>query len=245
MRVVEKEGRTKNEAIKLAIEELGAKPEEVRIEVVDEGKSGFLGLGLSKPARVRVYLVQEDAAPADTSEAAAFLKQVCGLMGIEVSVSSRDEAEDQTVFLLESKDSAILIGKHGKTLEALQYLLNIIFSIRKDLQKKFLLDIEGYREKRRASLEKLARNIAANVRRTRKPYVLEEMNPYERRIIHMTLERERDIETNSIGRGEGNMKKVRVSLKGSRNTRGPRKEGDTRGNGPEQPDGNENAGSPE
>jgi len=216
MRVVEKEGRTKDEAVKLALAELNAKIEDVKIEVVDGGKTGFLGLGPSKPARVRVYLVQEGSAPVDMDEAGTFLKDICTKMGIDAAITAREEGEDQTVFQLDSKDSALLIGKHGKTLESLQYLLNIIFSARKDRQRKILLDIEGYREKRRASLEKLARNIASKVRRTRRPHVLEEMNPYERRIIHMTLERERDIETYSIGRGNSNMKKVKVSLKGQR-----------------------------
>ena len=236
MRVVEKEGRTKDEAIRLALAELNARQEDVKIEVLDGGKTGFLGLGASKPARVRVYLVQEGgAAPAaDMAEAAAFLKDVCTKMGLEVTVQVQEENEAQAVFQLASPDSAILIGKHGKTLESLQYLINIIFSAKKDRQKKILLDIEGYREKRRASLEKLARNIATKVRRTKRPYILEEMNPYERRIIHMTLERERDIETISIGRGDSNMKKIRVSLKGSRrNDQGPEAGQDRNANGSE------------
>jgi spoIIIJ-associated protein len=234
MRVVEKEGRTKEEAIRLALGELNAKQEDVKIEVLDGGKTGFLGLGPSKPARVRVYLVQEGggAPAADMAEAAEFLKDVCAKMGLAVKVSVQEEAEDQAVLMLESADSAILIGKHGKTLESLQYLINIIFSAKKESQKKILLDIEGYREKRRASLEKLARNIAEKVRRTRKPYVLEEMNPYERRIIHMTLERERDVETFSLGRGDSNMKKIRIGLKGARqDRRGPAERG------PEKKDG--------
>jgi spoIIIJ-associated protein len=239
MRIVEKEGRTKNEAVKEALKELNAELRDVRVECLDEGRTGFLGLGKTRPARVRVYLENEGrpipsapaaarpgqtvpvrtgvtAATADAKKIVAFVQEVCEKMGAECKATIASETGDQIVILLDAKDSAYLIGHRGRTLESLQYLVNIAFNGGKEHQKKILLDIENYREKRRASLEKLARNIAQKVRRTRQPCTLEEMNPYERRIIHVTLEREKDVETVSVGPENGSMKKVRIQLKGGK-----------------------------
>lgn len=210
MRMVEKEGRTKDEAIKLALKELNAKKEQVRIEIIEEGKISFLGLGKSKPARVRVFFSEGEGGG---DELTTLVKEICARMGMECQISVAEADANRTVLILDSKDSGILIGKRGKNLEALQYLVNIIFNQGKGTAHKILLDIEGYREKRRETLEKLARNLAMKVRKSRRPQVLEEMNPYERRIIHMTLERERDIETISLGGPNSNLKRIKIALK--------------------------------
>jgi spoIIIJ-associated protein len=218
MRMVEKEGKTKAEALKLALAELNAKKEDVKIEVLDEGKNSFLGLGQHRPARLRVFFVGEEG-----DESVVFIKQVCAKMGIECRISIAEEDDKKIVLCIDSKDSGILIGKRGKNLEALQYLTNVVYNIKKTNAKKIILDVEGYREKRKETLVKLAQNLAQKVRATRKPQVLEEMNPYERRIIHMTLEEEKDIETSSIGSNNMTMKRVRISLKNF--SSGPRRAG--------------------
>lgn len=141
------------------------------------------------------------------------VKEICSRMNVECEVSVAEENDERLVLKLDSKDSGILIGKRGKNLEALQYLVNIISNSEKNHIRKILLDVEGYREKRRETLEKLARNLAMKVRKTRRFQILEEMNPYERRIIHMTLENERDIETKSLGGENSNLKRIRISLR--------------------------------
>lgn len=208
MRMVEKEARTKEEAIKLALEELNVKREQVRIEIIQEGKGSFLGLGRSKPAKVRLYFTENGS-----EKLIELVKEICSRMDVACEVSVAEENDDRLVLKLDSKDSGILIGKRGKNLEALQYLVNIISNSEKDHIRKILLDVEGYREKRRETLEKLARNLAMKVRKTQRPQILEEMNPYERRIIHMTLENERDIETKSLGGENSNLKRIRISLR--------------------------------
>lgn len=244
MRVVEKEGRTKQEAIRAALEELGARPEDVRVECLDEGHVAFLGLGRSRPARVRVYLISEkerrpgaETAPpqakeppprrrpsAEGREVAAFVEGICAKMGVKCSATVAEESEERMTVVLESPDAAFIIGHRGQTLEAIQYIVNIAFNGGKGKPKKILLDIENYREKRKASLEKLARNIAQKVRRTRQPHTLEAMNPYERRIIHLALEKEKDIETVSLGSGDDTMKRIRIQLKAGKSG-GGRSEG--------------------
>jgi spoIIIJ-associated protein len=208
MRMVEKEGRTKDEAIKMALQELNAKEEDVRIETLEEGKKSFLGLlGDSKPARVRVYLVKSGG-----DNVVGLVQEICDKMGLKVTVSITSEEDEKTELKIDSPDSGILIGRRGKTLEALQYIVNVIINSGGDKGRKIILDIEGYREKRKESLTKLALNIAQKVRRTGRPHLLEEMNPYERRIIHMALENEGDIETTSIGNNQ-NAKRVKIFQK--------------------------------
>jgi len=205
--MVEKEAKTKEEAIKLALDELGASENDVKIEYLQNGKSSFLGLGKSKPAKVRVYLVSDNI-----DNIIAFITDLLKKMGIESKITLKEETEDQILLNIESKDSGIIIGKHGKTLESLQYLINIIFHKENEKNKKILLDTENYRQKREETLKTLAKNIAQKVRKTKKYQILEEMNPYERRIIHLTLENESDIETTSIGRNKTN-KRVKIFLK--------------------------------
>ena len=207
MRMVEKNGKNKEEAVRLALEELQVNLEDVKVEYIDSGKTGFLGLGPSKPAKVRVYVVNDDS-----DKPIRLVKEICDKMGIPCTCSVEEDNEDRLVIKIDSSDSGILIGRRGKTLEALQYLVNIIENMKKDKNKKIVIDIEGYRERRKEALDKLAHKMAEKVRQSQRSMMLEEMNPYERRIIHMALENEQDIETTSIGGENQNMKRVRVSL---------------------------------
>ncbi len=210
MRMAEKEGKNKEEAVRLALEELHAKKEDVQIEYLENGKSGFLGLGPSKPARVRVFLVNENGTGGTTLQ---LVQEICDKMGLETKCSVEESTEDRLVIKMDSPDSGSLIGRRGKTLEALQYLVNIIENMKKGINKKIIIDIEGYRERRKEALEKLAHKMADRVRASRRAMMLEEMNPYERRLIHMALENEQDIETSSVGAEHQNMKRVRISLR--------------------------------
>jgi spoIIIJ-associated protein len=105
----------------------------------------------------------------------------------------------------------MIIGKRGKTLEALQLLVNIIFNKGEDKWKKIILDIENYRDKRESTLRELAFKVARKVKKTGKPQFLEPMNPFERRVIHIALQDDPHVDTRS--EGSGNMKRVKVFLK--------------------------------
>lgn len=131
-----------------------------------------------------------------------FLTSVFQSMGIDVNVEAGWDEEDGNTELalnLTGSDMGVLIGKRGQTLDALQYLTSQVVNKHQSGYLRVKLDTENYRERRRETLETLAKNIAYKVRRTRRPVALEPMNPYERRIIHSVLQAEKDITTRSEG----------------------------------------------
>lgn len=141
-----------------------------------------------------------------------FLGQVFGAMGMEVIVTaSFDEKDRELILDLSGADMGILIGKRGQTLDSLQYLTSLVVNKECDGYVRVKLDTENYRERRKATLESLAKNIAYKVKRTRRSVSLEPMNPYERRIIHAALQNDRYVVTRS--EGEDPFRHVVISLK--------------------------------
>ena len=153
---------------------------------------------------------QSDVKVASTPE--EFITQVCNAMGIKVSVDSKfDEVENVLDINMIGEDMGILIGKRGQTLDSLQYLTGLVANKNKEEYIRVKLDTENYRERRKETLENLARNIAYKVKRTKKPVALEPMNPYERRVIHAALQNDRYVVTRS--EGEEPFRHVVISLK--------------------------------
>jgi spoIIIJ-associated protein len=181
MKTVEKTGRTVDEALAAALEELGVPSDRVKVEVLDEGKGGFLGFG-ARPAVVRVTLRESRRERVEQ-----FLQEVCDAMAVDVSVSLREDQEYLYVDV-NGAEAGILIGHHGQTLEAMQYLLNLVASRAEDDNRRVLLDVEGYRKRREETLTKLATRLADRVRRSGEPMVLEPMSAHERRVIHLALQ---------------------------------------------------------
>lgn len=202
---VEKCAKTKEEAIALALEELGATAENVDIEVLDEGSKGFLGIG-SKDAVVRVTLKTPDS----IKRAEDFLGRIFSLTGESVELDSKIE-NDCLKINLSGPDMGIVIGKRGETLDALQHLTSLVVNRGDSDFLKVSLDAENYREKRNAALESLAHKLAAKVKRTRRSTTLEPMNAYERRIIHSALQDDENVTTYSVGQGIN--RKVVIALK--------------------------------
>jgi len=127
-------------------------------------------------------------------------------------VNTRSIEEDEKIYIEIISDSAgLIIGKRGKTLEALQLLVNIIVNKKGEKWRKVILDIENYRDKREQTLRELAQKVARKVKKTGKSQYLEPMNPFERRVIHMTLQSDPHVETRS--EGNGNLKRVKIYLK--------------------------------
>lgn len=148
-----------------------------------------------------------------------FITQVCNAMGISVSVDSKfDEEENVLDINMIGEDMGILIGKRGQTLDSLQYLTGLVVNKNKDEYIRVKLDTENYRERRKETLENLARNIAFKVKRSKKPVALEPMNPYERRVIHAALQNDRYVVTRS--EGEEPFRHVVISLKRERSYNG-------------------------
>lgn len=178
-----------------AVSALGvASADELIIEVLDKGKEGLFGIG-SRPAVIQ-------AKKKFTLEGAAeeFLKDVFHTMNMEVVLDIVMNEEEKTMDIdLKGDDMGILIGKRGQTLDSLQYLTSLVVNKYTEDYVRVKLDIENYRERRKETLETLAKNIAYKVKRTRHQVALEPMNPYERRIIHSALQNDKYVATKSEG----------------------------------------------
>lgn len=152
------------------------------------------------------------AKPVDTDEVKDFLEKVFAAMDMKVQISITQEPEDHELDIdLEGDDMGVLIGKRGQTLDSLQYLASLVVNKGSDDYIRVKVDTENYRERRKATLENLAKNIAQKVKRTRKPVSLEPMNPYERRVIHSALQNDKFVCTHS--EGEEPYRRVVVTLK--------------------------------
>ncbi len=166
-----------------------------------------------KPAKPLREIPEEEKAQL-ISQAESFLKDVFASMNIAVNISS-SFGEDNTLNVdLSGEEMGILIGKRGQTLDSLQYLASLVINKGTEEYVRIKIDTENYRSRRKETLEKLARNIAFKVKRSRRPVALEPMNPYERRIIHSALQSDRYVTTHS--EGEEPYRKVVVTLKNYR-----------------------------
>jgi spoIIIJ-associated protein len=221
MDIKEFEGKNEEEAINKAIESLGLNRDEIDVEIVQAKKSSFL-FGGGK-VKIRVHLDEEqpdDAGPLspDSEFESRIVEYIQGLIeriGLEAAVRISFREQNKLGIDIDSRDSGILIGKRGQTLDALQTIVNVAAGRMKDVHVRIIVDSQNYRSRRERGLVRLAYQTADEVRQTRDSKLLEAMNPFERRLIHTTLSKERDIETSS--EGEGLYKRVRVYYKGSRN----------------------------
>ena len=130
----------------------------------------------------------------------SYLKSILTAMGLEADVSSKEEEDHSLYMEVTGEDMGVIIGKRGQTLDALQYLLNRVAQCHQDGSVRIKLDTEDYRERRKKTLENLARNIASKAKKTNRSVVLEPMNPYERMIIHSTLQQDPAVTTYSKGK---------------------------------------------
>ena len=186
--------KTKEDAITEACQYFTVSSDKLMIEVVDEGSNGFLGIG-AKPAIIK-------AAVKGTVEDKAkdFLKDVLEAMDLEVVITVKyDEAEKNMEIDLKGDDMGVLIGKRGQTLDSLQYLVSLVVNKESEEYIRVKVDTEDYRNRRKATLEGLAKNISYKVKRTKRAVSLEPMNPYERRIIHSALQNDKYVTTHSEG----------------------------------------------
>ena len=202
---IKKSGKTVDDAVSEALKELDVLKEEVDITVLEEGSKGFLGMFGGKDA---VVLVKKKFNPKKVAE--NFLREMFLAMGIIVKIDA--DLKDKQLFIdLSGDDMGILIGKRGITLDSIQYLVNLVVNKGNAPYISITLDTENYRQRRKETLESLAFNLAKKVKQTRKSVVLEPMNPYERRIIHSTLQNDKYVTTYS--EGEEPYRNVVIALK--------------------------------
>ena len=189
-------GKTVDDALTNATVSLGVTSSEIKYEVVEEGSSGFLGIG-SKDAIIKVVISTEEDPKQVAKE---FLDGVFEAMQLEVNISMEVSEEDNTLLIdLAGPEMGVLIGKRGQTLDSLQYLTNLAVNRSSENYTRVKIDTEDYRRRRKETLENLAKNMASKVKRTKKAVTLEAMNPYERRIIHSALQNDNNVTTHSEG----------------------------------------------
>ncbi len=211
MEEIKKSGKTVDEAVAAALAELQADKKDVSITILDEGSKGFLGMFGAKDA---VVLVKKNFNAEKIAE--NFLREVFLSMGLIIKINTKLQ-EKQLLIDLSGEDMGILIGKRGQTLDALQYLVNLVVNKTSLSYISVMLDTENYRQRRKETLETLALNLAKKAKHTKKNVVLEPMNPYERRIIHSALQNDRYVTT--FSEGEEPFRNVVIALKSKNNNK--------------------------
>jgi len=230
MMMVEKTAKTVEEAVQSALEELETEKDNVDIEILEQPTKGIFGILGSKNAKVRVTLKEKKTAEKSVKKeienkeiriteytlekerARKFLRDVLEAMDIKAEIRVKDINESLYINLSGPK-MGMIIGRRGQTLDSLQYLVSLV--VNKDKERdsfvKVILDTEDYRRKREETLQRLAKRLADRARKTGKNIELEPMNPYERRIIHSTLQEVEGITT--FSEGEEPYRKVIISNK--------------------------------
>ena len=198
--------KTVDDAITEACQKFSVTSDRLEYEVIDEGSTGFLGIG----SRAAVIKAKVKSSVKDTAR--TFLNDIFEAMNLTVVIDIKyDEIEHFMEIDLQGDEMGVLIGKRGQTLDSLQYLTSLV--VNKDVENyiRVKVDTENYRKRRKDTLENLAKNIAFKVKRTKRPVSLEPMNPYERRIIHSALQNDRYVVTHS--EGDEPYRRVVVTLK--------------------------------
>ena len=206
MEYIEVSAKTVSDAITEACQKLSVTSDKLVYEVIEEGSNGFLGIG-AKPAVIKatVKCSIED-------NVKSFLKDVFEAMNMTVVVDVKFNEEEKTMDIdLSGDEMGVLIGKRGQTLDSLQYLVSLVVNKDSEDYIRVKVDTEDYRNRRKETLENLAKNIAYKVKRTKRTVSLEPMNPYERRIIHSALQNDKYVTTHS--EGEEPFRRVVVTLK--------------------------------
>ena len=206
MKSIEIEGKTVEEALEKALEELCLTKENVNVEVLEHGSKGLFNVIGVKRAKIRVTSKYDYI-----EEARKFIYNILKSMELDAEIDIIEE-DDTLKINLSGKKMGLIIGYRGETLDSIQYLVSLVVNKNHELpHKKVILDTENYRSKREETLKGVAVKTAARVKKTRKSFKLEPMNPYERRIIHSALQKNPDV--NTFSEGEEPFRRVVIELK--------------------------------
>ena len=213
METYEFEGRNTEDAIQNASRELDLPVEELNIDVIEPGSAGIFGLVGGKKARIKVSVKTtpepqelEPQEEEDANVAKEALEKILSLIPIEATVEAGRLDEGRINLTINGDRSGLLIGRKGKTLDALQFIVNKIVNKALDKKVDVVIDSEDYRRRREESLTQLANKMGDKVRRAKKALTTAPLNPHDRRIVHLTLKDDPELETRS--RGEGLLKRV-------------------------------------
>jgi spoIIIJ-associated protein len=208
METYEFEGKNTEDAIQNAARELNLPVEELNIDVIEPGSTGIFGLVGGKKARIKVSVkgAPKPEKGEDAKVAQEVLQKILSLIPVEASVEAEQLEEGRINLTINGDQSGLLIGRKGKTLDALQFIVNKIVNKALDKKVDVVIDSEDYRRRREDSLTELAREMGDKVKKAGKAITTAPLNPHERRIVHLTLRDDPGVETRS--RGEGLLKRV-------------------------------------
>lgn len=207
MEVYEFEGKTTEEAIENASRQLNLPVEDLKVDIIEPGSAGIFGLVGTKKTKIRITVDTDDSVDlsGDMTAAKEILEKILKLIPVQ-AVINEEQTDGRISLNIEGDVSGILIGRKGKTLDALQYLVNKIVQKRFDRKLRIVIDSENYRQRRIESLTQLAIKMGNKAKKLRKPVSTNPLNPHDRRVIHLTLKDVPDLNTKS--RGDGILKKV-------------------------------------
>ncbi|MGL4330928.1 MAG: RNA-binding cell elongation regulator Jag/EloR [Clostridium sp.] len=206
MKIVETTGKTVGEALQKALNQLNLTEDKVQVEVIQEPSKGFLNIIGNKPAKIKVTKKANYI-----EDGRVFLRDVLDSMGIEAEIDLKEEKDVLHINITGPK-MGLIIGYRGETLDSLQYLISLVVNKNHDMPyKKIVLDTENYRAKREETLKRVAQKTAYKVRKSGRPFKLEPMNPYERRVIHSVLQENELI--NTYSEGDEPYRRIIVELK--------------------------------
>ncbi|WP_308636985.1 RNA-binding cell elongation regulator Jag/EloR [Paenibacillus silvisoli] len=228
MKKIVASGKTIEDAVLNGLTELQVSADRVNVTVLEKPSKGLFGLIGARAAKVELVLVpavEQETAPASTPAGSAtaaavkdplleterFISDVASTMGLDITITRNDSKEGLVLALSGGGDLGMLIGRRGQTLDALQYLVNIVANRYSNSHLRIVLDAEDFRERRRKTLEDLSDRLAGHVIRTRKEVVLEPMSPHERKIIHSQLQNHAKVKT--FSKGDEPNRRVVITLK--------------------------------
>lgn len=193
---IEVEGDDVDDAIAIALEKLGVTKDLIDVEILDKPSKGLLGLG-AKGAKIRVSVKGQDSAV----DAEGLVKDILSLMSIDATIS-QEEADDNILINISGDNLGLLIGRHGTTLDAIQYLVNIGANKNKAVRQRVIVDVEGYRQQRVKDIEGLAARIVEKVLAGQSEIELRPMNAFERKVVHDIVGKYDGVTSASIDEGQ-------------------------------------------
>lgn len=206
MAEIEIEGKTVEDAIKEGLEQLKLTRDKVEIKILNEGNAGLFGLMGTKPARVRIASKDSPGSAAAMKKAEEVVGELLKLMQFDVKGVKAESGDERIIADIKSADSSLIIGKSGQTLEALEHVVNLIMHKDEATRVKVTLDIENYRLRQEEKIKSIAEKAAAQVRKTGKLFRMEPMPSKDRRLVHMLLKDDPELET--VSEGEGPFRKI-------------------------------------
>jgi len=206
------EAKTEEEAIDTACRQLGLTSDEMEIEILEPGSGGIFGLVGGRKAKIKVIVTKEQPESKTLEEgdgievAREALEKILALIPMEETTVRAEHVDGSIVLSIEGDKSGLLIGRKGRTLDALQFIVNKIVNKTLESRARVVVDSENYRERRREFLIQMAVSMGEKAKKTQRPVGTNLLNPHDRRIVHLALREDDELSTK--GKGDGVLKKV-------------------------------------